>query len=97
MVRLAYIILSFVLLIIGILFAVFNAEPVSLNYYFGIQQLPLSLAIITALILGAILGFIATTGFILKLKRENARLKKMAELADREIKNLRSIPIKDKH
>lgn len=97
MIRLAYIIFSLILLIIGILFAVLNAEPVTLHYYFGDKHIPLSLVLITAIILGAILGIIASAGIIIKLKRDNSKLKKLTELSEKELTNLRTMPIKDEH
>ena len=97
MIRLAYIIFSLILLIIGILFAVLNAEPVTLHYYFGDKQLPLSLVLISAIIIGAILGVVASAGIIIKLKRENSKLKKLTELSEKELTNLRTLPIKDEH
>lgn len=97
MIRLAYIIFSLVLLIIGILFAVLNAEPVTLHYYFGDKNLPLSLIIISAIIIGALLGIVASAGIIIKLKRANSRLRKVSELSEKELTNLRTMPIKDEH
>ena len=97
MIRLAYIIFSLILLIIGILFAVLNAEPVTLHYYFGDKHIPLSLVLITAIILGAMLGIIASAGIIIKLKRDNSKLKKLTELSEKELTNLRTMPIKDEH
>ena len=97
MIRLAYIITSLILLIIGILFAVMNAEPVTLHYYFGENQLPLSLVIISSIIIGALLGIVASAVIILKLKRDNARLRKTSEASEKELKNLRTMPLKDDH
>lgn len=97
MFRLAYIIFSLILLVTGILFAVLNSEPVALHYYFGDIEIPVSLTIILAIIAGAILGIVASAGIIIKLKRENSHLKKTSELAEKEISNLRTMPIKDKH
>ena len=97
MLRLTYIIFSLVLLVTGILFAVLNAEPVILHYYFGDVEIPLSLTIISAIISGAILGIIASVGIVIKLKRENSRLRKTSELAEKELTNLRTMPIKDDH
>ena len=97
MIRLAYIITSLILLIIGILFAVLNAEPVTLHYYFGDKQLPLSLVIISSIIVGALLGIVASAVIILQLKRDNARLRKLSATSEKELKNLRTMPIKDDH
>lgn len=97
MLRLAYILFALILLVTGILFAVLNAEPVMLHYYFGDTEVPLSLTIISSIIVGAILGVFASAGIVFKLKRENSRLRKSSELAEKEITNLRTMPLKDKH
>ena len=85
------------IVLLGIIFAVLNAEPVQLNYYFNSREMPLSLAIILSMFLGAILGVFASIGLILKCKNENSRLRKAADIAEKEISNLRAIPIKNQH
>lgn len=56
--------------LLGISFAVLNAEPVMVNYYIGTQKLPLSILIIGVLILGVIIGWFMTLPTILKLKMQ---------------------------
>ena len=85
------------LVMIGITFAILNAEQVQLNYYFGSKQIPLSFAIILSIFIGAILGVFASIGLILKSRKELSRLRKTAEMAEKEISNLRAIPIKNRH
>ena len=86
-----------VIVLLGILFAVLNAEPVILNYYFNSKEMPLSLAIILSMFVGAILGVLASIGLILRCKKEAMRLRKAADVAEKEISNLRAIPIKNQH
>jgi len=95
--KLIYTILVLIIILLGITFAVLNAENVQLNYYFGSQQLPLSLALVLAMFVGAILGVVASFNLILRSRREVARLRKAAEMAEKEIANLRAIPIKNPH
>ena len=94
-------IITFVLLLLvsllGLTFALMNAEAVQLNYYFGSVQAPLSLVIVIAIIIGAALGVLATTGIVFGQKRELAKLKKSNKLAEQEVSNLRSLPLKDNH
>ncbi|MGD8484979.1 MAG: LapA family protein [Thioalkalispiraceae bacterium] len=97
MLRLFYIIFSLIILITGISFAVLNADTITLHYYFGELAIPLSLTIISAVIIGALLGIIASSSIIIRLKRDNAHLRKTSELAEKELTNLRTMPIKDKH
>ena len=89
-------ILFFLLIaIISIAFAVLNADPVTLNFYTGSAEFPLSLTLVCALGLGAILGLIANIGIILRMKRENSKLKREGRNTEKEIMNLRNLPIKD--
>ena len=97
MLRIFYLLLFLLLIVIGIAFAVLNAEAVEFSYYFSSRQIPLSLILVLAMFAGAVLGVLASTSLIIKLKREMAQLKKSASLAEKEITNLRAIPIKDKH
>lgn len=97
MLRIFYLLLFLLLIVIGIAFAVLNAEAVEFSYYFSSRQIPLSLILVLAMFAGAVLGVLASTSLIIKLKREMAQLKKSASLAEKEIINLRAIPIKDKH
>ena len=97
MVRIIYLFIFLILVIFGIVFAVLNAEPVNLNYYFGSKEVPLSLILVLAMIVGAILGVIASASMIISNRREVMKLRKSVELAEKEVTNLRSIPIRDNH
>jgi putative membrane protein len=82
-------------MLVGVALAVMNADPVNLNYYFGSRELPLSVLLVGAVFVGAILGMAAGLGGMLRVKRENADLRRQARLASEEVNNLRSLPIKD--
>lgn len=91
-------VLFFILIAVtGIAFAVQNADPVTLNYYLGSVETPLSLALVGALGLGALLGVIASTGVIFGMKREISKLRRERKSTEKEIMNLRNIPIKGSH
>ena len=97
MLRLVYISLTLFIIIFGIVFAVLNAENVQLNYYLGAVELPLSLVLVLAMIIGAILGIFASLSFIIGSRRSASKLKHSVEVAEKEIVNLRNIPIKNEH
>jgi putative membrane protein len=97
MVKIVYLFLFLVLVIFGIVFAVLNAEPVQLNYYFGSKEVALSLVLVLAMIVGALLGIIASTSMIISNRREVVKLRKAVQLAEKEVANLRAIPIRDNH
>ena len=93
--RLIRLILFFLVMLVGVALAVMNADPVNLNYYFGSRELPLSVLLVGAVFVGAILGMVAGLGGMMRVKRENADLRRRARLASEEVNNLRSLPIKD--
>ena len=95
--RIFLFIVFFIVAIFGISFAVLNADNVNLNYYFGRFEAPLSLVIVISLACGALLGILASLTLILRLKHEQGKLRKSVNLAEKEVENLRSLPLKDKH
>jgi len=97
MLRLVYSSFALLVIIFGIVFAVLNAENVQLNYYLGSVELPLSLILVVAMIIGALLGIFASLSFIIGSRRSASKLKHSVEVAEKEIANLRNIPIKDEH
>ena len=94
-------IITFIVLLLvallGLTFALMNAEPVQLDYYFGTMKAPLSLLVVIAIIVGAGLGVFASMGIVVGQKRELAKLRKSAKVAEEEVSNLRSLPLKDTH
>lgn len=95
--KLIYTVLVLIIILFGVIFAMLNAQSVNLNYYFGIQQLPLSLAIVLSMLIGAILGVLASIKLVLHSRREVSRMRKASQMAEKEIANLRAIPIKNPH
>ena len=79
----------------GAIFAVLNPDPVRVDYYFGRLELSLSVVVVAALGVGALLGMVAGLGAVVGLKRENIRLRRRERLSAEEINNLRTIPIKE--
>lgn len=83
-------------LTLGLSFAILNAEPVELDYYFGSQRLSLSLIVLITLIIGVLAGVIASLSIIIKLKREVSQLRKANQVVDLELANLRTLPVREK-
>ena len=74
--RILTFVIILVILFFGISFAVLNAEVVSINYYFGIAHLPLSLLLIITLIVGVLFGLGAGLIMVFRAKLENRKLHK---------------------
>ena len=70
----ALLVLAVVLL--GLTFHLRNGELVTVDYYFGSSELPLSLALAGALFLGALLGVLACLPRMVALRRAKARAAK---------------------
>jgi uncharacterized integral membrane protein len=81
-------------MIIGASFALINDKPVVVDLYFLTPELPLSLLLLLALGCGIILGGLAGMVYFMRVKKENADLKRKTRLVNEEVKNLRAMPIK---
>ena len=79
----------------GAVFAVLNGGPVTINYHYGTLELALPWVVLAAIALGAVLGWFASLGSVLRAKRQCAGLRRQAKTASEEIRNLRAIPLKD--
>jgi len=95
--RVLYIIAVVLTLILGAVFSARNADIVKLDFVITVVDTNLSLAIIISLILGACLGILASLAWLISAKREMQRLKKQASVSQKELNNLRAIPIRDEH
>jgi putative membrane protein len=95
--RIISFILLFLILLIGIAFACLNAEPITLNYFVGRSHTPLSWVLFGALGAGSLLGLLVGIMICWRLKREQARLLHRLKLAEKEVENLRVMPLKDSH
>lgn len=85
-------VLAFVL---SIVFAAFNMHSVAISVYFAEWQLPLSLIVIIALLIGLLIG--ATILFLsaVKLRYQNHRLQHKLNSVEQELNSLRILPIRD--
>ena len=88
-------IIIFLIIILGITFACLNAESVHLNYYIGSSVLPLSLLLVITLAVGVLIGLLLGLWPYLRLKTENIRLNHRMALFEKEVENLRNIPLKN--
>lgn len=90
---LSYLVLLAIMLT-GLTFASLNATPVVFNYYLGSKTITLSLLLVFAFGGGIFLGLLVSIFSWIRVKRDNFQLKSRLKLVEKEVKNLRSIPIK---
>lgn len=95
--RALFIVFLIILALLATVMTQLNISQVEFNYYFGSIQLSLSLLLLLAISVGALLGLIMTAGIALSAMGEKRRLKQRLKLREQEIRNLREIPIKGRH
>lgn len=93
---LSYIFLLLIILL-GACFAMLNSQIVTIHYFVGQHNAPLSLIFVLVFAIGCILGLLVTGTLLIKAKIQIHRLHKRLKLAEKEIENLRAIPLQDKH
>ncbi len=87
----------FIIIAIGISFAILNSKAVPLNYYFGAKEISLALLLALTLSAGALIGWLLSLPSKLRLRLNNRSMKSRIKQAEQEITNLRAIPIHDRH
>lgn len=95
--RIISLIISIIIILLGIGFASLNASPVSINYYIGTRSLPLSLLVVLTFSVGLLLGMFLVSLKVIRLKHDLRRTRSKARIAEKEVENLRAIPLKDTH
>ncbi len=83
------------LILIGVSFAGLNASSVDVNMYFTTLHMPISMLIVLTLGMGVFIGCVLFLGRLWRLKAELRKIKNQLKLTEKEIKNLRAIPLQD--
>ncbi|WP_237759035.1 LapA family protein [Legionella birminghamensis] len=86
-----------ILIIVGVTFAALNASSVPINLYVKTFTMPIAVLMAIMLALGLIIGFFLALGKYWRLKVELSKMRSQLRLTEKEIKNLRDIPLKDQH
>ncbi len=94
MARIIKFVVLLIVFVIGLVFALLNAQSVQINYHFGSTEAPMSLVVVLALVLGAVLGMMVSLAILMKTKRQVSSLRKTVNVTERELASLRAMPIK---
>lgn len=95
MLRLLNILLLIALIVLGLTFAVLNSDPVSLNYYFGFREVPLSMIVVIALATGAVIGVLVSMGILLRQKQQTFRLRRQLKQAEKSAASASILPARE--
>lgn len=85
------------LIIIGVSFAALNAKSAHINLYLTTLTMPVSVLMMLMLGVGILIGFFIFMGRYWRLKAECHKIKNQLKLTEKEIKNLRAIPLHNQH
>jgi putative membrane protein len=86
-----------IIILLGISFAVLNSGVVTLNYYISQKTIPLSLLLVSVFSAGCLLGLLVGLGIVVRLKLKTYRLRQRLKLVEKEVANLRAIPLQNRH
>ena len=84
-----------VVFVVAVIFAAINPAPMALDLAFTEIEMQTSLALISFLGVGWLFGLFCAGILLLKLLSERRQLKKALQLAEAEVKSLRSMPMQD--
>ncbi len=83
--RLFGILILLIFMALGVAFAIVNAEPVEFNYYYGTMTQPLSILLVGAFTIGALLAIFINFLVILGLKRKLHKAERMLHSSENTV------------
>jgi putative membrane protein len=73
------------IIVLGFTFACLNASSVNINYYIGSTNMPLSMLLVIAFIVGMIIGMLFMLGWVVKLKHAAYKLRQQHKHLEHEL------------
>jgi len=94
--RVIYYLLLLAIVLLGATFATLNLQTVSINYYVDQSSMPLALLLVFTFSGGCFFGLIIGFWLLFKSKIKHYRLRQHFNLIEKELENLRTIPLREK-
>ena len=91
-----YVIIFLLIFIVSLVFFLRNNQMITFNYLVASKDISLSFLLFISLGIGALLGVLAWLPKIISLKHRISRLEKRGKLYEKELDNLRVMPMKDR-
>ncbi len=92
-------IVTLVVLVAAVLFAAvfasWNTDIIAVDFLFARYELPQSVVIIGALVIGVVIGLLGATLFLLRIASDRRKLRRALRTAETEITSLRSLPLQN--
>ena len=89
------IIVFLLIFVVSLVFFLKNNQIITFNYLIDSQELSLSVLLFISLSIGTVLGILAWLPKIFSLKHRISRLQRQVKLTEKELNNLRVMPMKD--
>ena len=93
--RLLFLLFTIILTIVAVVVATYNVNLTSVNLYFEIYDLPLSLIILYSFVAGIFTALIYLISVVLSYKKRNREMKIALQNNREELDNLRRNPLRD--
>lgn len=95
--RIVMIIFYLILILTGVSFAALNAGSVQINLYVTNVSMPIAVLMTIMLGIGLLMGLFLFVCRYWRLKVDYMKIKNQLKLTEKEVKNLRDIPLKNQH
>jgi len=90
-----YFMVVLVVFMIAVIFAAINPAPMTLDLAFTKLEMHTSLALVSFMAVGWLFGLLCAGFLLLKLLADRRKLRKSLQLAEAEVRSLRSMPMQD--
>jgi uncharacterized integral membrane protein len=95
MMRFLGLVFALVVFVLGLLFALGNADTVTLHYIWGSVETPLSYVAFGGCVVGLLVGFVGCGATLLRLRRENRTLRLRPRDTDTRTPHARNATLKN--
>jgi putative membrane protein len=89
------IILLLIVFLGGALFTSVNTDAVVVDFYLDSQEMPLALALLAALTVGVLVGAVVGLTQSIKYRNQLRLANRQVKRLDKELENLRALPVRD--
>jgi len=93
--RIILLILALVVFGLTLALVLVNLSYVQVGYLFGSTHMPLAVALVIALILGVMIGALCLLPAVIRARARARRMQGRFETLEKEVHNLRHVPLRD--
>ena len=93
--RVIYFSIFISVLVIGLVLFSRNNQLLVFDYFLGTREISLAWLLFLSFCLGVVCGMLAWVPLVIRLKRDKRKLEKMVKVTEKEVNNLRVMPMKD--